>query len=152
MDETLKRCPFCGTRNAWLTEAGFMECGHCTSTGPADGAQGWNRRRIEDALRAERDAAVARAEAAEADRLAAEALVGRYATQAATARCDANNAEMRARRIQEELDTCRGALADVRQWWEEAEERAKNAKAAEVGVKAAYKKLREQVAAMGRPA
>jgi hypothetical protein len=65
MDDELKRCPFCGASAAWLTESGFMECGVCTATGTADGAEGWNRRPIEDALRAERDAAVARAEAAE---------------------------------------------------------------------------------------
>ena len=67
MNETLRRCPFCGASAAWLTGSGFMECGHCTATGTADGAEGWNRRPIEDALRAERDAAVARAEAAEAE-------------------------------------------------------------------------------------
>lgn len=74
MDKHLKACPFCGAPgHEYVDAAGYWlaECSKCDTAGP-DGAEAWNRRPIEDALRAERDAAVARAEAAEAALVSAE--------------------------------------------------------------------------------
>jgi hypothetical protein len=61
--DELKACPFCGANDLTAFAVEWRECA-CGATGPAD-AEAWNRRPIEDTLRAERDAAVARAEAAE---------------------------------------------------------------------------------------
>jgi hypothetical protein len=69
MDKVLKACPFCGAPgHEYVDAAGYWmtECSKCDTAGP-DGVEAWNRRPIEDALRAECDAAVARAEAAEAE-------------------------------------------------------------------------------------
>ena len=79
MGDDLKPCPWCG-RVPVLTDisgggdpAYWVECDHCDAAGPADmsglisrtvGA--WNRRPVEEALRARAEAAEQRAEAAEA--------------------------------------------------------------------------------------
>ena len=77
MDKVLKACPFCGRQVVSADVSGggpkyWIDCYQCEAVGPVtDGydniKQSWNRRPIEDALRAERDAAVARAEAAGAE-------------------------------------------------------------------------------------
>lgn len=71
MTDAPKHCPFCGLGTSLVVVGYTVDCLHCgaqAETEASDPDNNWNTRPIEDALRAQLDAALARIAEMEAER------------------------------------------------------------------------------------